>query len=101
MTVSLHFAHVTVSDPEASLAFYRDALGLEVLNDVASGGHHWITLGAADGTGTQLVLSDPYAGRSQSDGDAIHELIVKGVLGMVVFNTDDDLDSVFRYLVNR
>lgn len=96
MTVSLHYAHVTVTDPEASLGFYRDALGLEVLNDVASGGHHWITLGAADGSGTQLVLSDPYAGRSRTDGDTIQELVAKGVLGMVVFDTDDDLDSVFE-----
>ena len=95
MTLSLQYSHITVTDPEASLAFYRDALGLDVLNDVASGGHHWITLGAAGG-GTQIVLSDPYAGRSQSDGDTIQELVTKGVLTNVVFNTEDDLDEVFE-----
>ncbi|WP_348788128.1 VOC family protein [Leifsonia sp. NPDC080035] len=95
MTLSLQYSHITVTDPEAALAFYRDALGLDVLNDVASGGHHWITLGGADG-GTQIVLSDPYAGRSQSDGDAIQELVTKGVLTNVVFNTEDDLDEVFE-----
>ena len=95
MTLSLQYSHITVTDPEAALAFYRDALGLDVLNDVASGGHHWITLGAAGG-GTQIVLSDPYAGRSQSDGDSIQELVTKGVLTNVVFNTEDDLDQVFE-----
>ena len=95
MTLSLQYSHITVTDPEAALAFYRDALGLDVLNDVASGGHHWITLGAAGG-GTQIVLSDPYAGRSQSDGDSIQELVTKGVLTNVVFNTEDDLDEVFE-----
>ena len=96
MTISLQYSHITVTDPEASLAFYRDALGLEVLNDVASGGHHWITLGIAGSGGTEIVLSDPYAGRSQADGDAIQELITKGVLMSVVFRTEDDLDSVFE-----
>lgn len=94
MTISLHYSHVTVTDPEASLAFYRDALGLEVLNDVSSGGHHWITLGAPGG-GTEIVLSDPYAGRSQEDGDTIQELVAKGVLTSLVFRTEDDLDTVF------
>jgi catechol 2,3-dioxygenase-like lactoylglutathione lyase family enzyme len=96
MTISLQYAHITVTDPEESLAFYRDALGLDVLNDVASGGHHWITLGVAGREGTEIVLSDPYAGRSQSDGDAIQELVAKGVLTNVVFRTEDDLDTVFE-----
>jgi catechol 2,3-dioxygenase-like lactoylglutathione lyase family enzyme len=95
MSISLQFAHITVLDPEASLPFYRDALGLDVLNDVASGGHHWITLGSLDAPGTEIVLSDPYAGRSQADGDALQELVVKGALSPVVFRTAD-LDAAFE-----
>jgi catechol 2,3-dioxygenase-like lactoylglutathione lyase family enzyme len=38
MTISLQYCHVTVNDLDHSLAFYRDALGLEVRNDVASDG---------------------------------------------------------------
>ncbi len=87
MTISLQYSHITVTDPEESLAFYRDALGLDVLNDVASGGHHWITLGVAGREGTEIVLSDPYA---------IQELVAKGVLTNVVFRTEDDLDTVFE-----
>lgn len=32
-------------DPDASVAFYRDALGFEVRNDVGYNGMHWITVG--------------------------------------------------------
>jgi predicted enzyme related to lactoylglutathione lyase len=95
MTISLQYYQVTVNDPEESLVFYRDALGLDVLNDVSSGGHRWVTLGSADQPGTQIVLSDPHAGRSQADGDRMQELLTKGVLPIVVFNTDD-LDGTFE-----
>jgi predicted enzyme related to lactoylglutathione lyase len=92
MPVSLHYSPITVSDPEAALAFYRDALGLPVAQDVSSGGHRWITLGEAGGA--QIVLSDPEAGRSPEDGEVLEELVVKGVMGPWVFATDD-LDGLF------
>ena len=38
MSIALQYCHVTVNDVDESLGFYRDALGLEVRNDVASGG---------------------------------------------------------------
>jgi len=41
MTIALQYCHITVNDPDESLGFYRDALGLEVRNDVASGGFRW------------------------------------------------------------
>lgn len=98
MPISLHFAPIPVSDPEEALAFYRDALGLPVANDVASGGHRWITLGAPGGA--QIVLSDPQAGRSEEDAEALEELVVKGALGPFVFATDD-LDGLFEQAVAR
>ena len=95
MSISLQYSHVTVNDPEESLTFYRDALGLDILNDVSSGGHRWVTLGDAGRPGTEIVLSDPHAGRSQADGDALQELVTKGVLGPIVFKTDD-IDATFE-----
>jgi catechol 2,3-dioxygenase-like lactoylglutathione lyase family enzyme len=92
MPISLHYSPIIVSDPEAALAFYRDALGLPVAQDVASGGHRWITLGEPGRT--QIVLSGPLAGRSPEDGAALEELVTKGALGPWVFATDD-LDRVF------
>jgi catechol 2,3-dioxygenase-like lactoylglutathione lyase family enzyme len=95
MTISLQYCHITVNDLDESLAFYRDALGLEARNDVASGGFRWVTLGIAAQPGLEIVLSEPHAGRPQADGDALQELLTKGVLPMIVFRTDD-LDATFE-----
>ena len=47
------------TDPDASLAFYRDTLGFEVRNDVGYQGMRWITVGPADQPGTSIVLFPP------------------------------------------
>ena len=95
MTISLQYCHVTVNDLDESLAFYRDALGLAVRNDVASGGFRWVTLGSTSQPDLEIVLSEPHAGRPQADGDALQELLTKGVLPMIMFRTDD-LDATFE-----
>ncbi|MGW7103353.1 VOC family protein [Streptomyces sp. NPDC054838] len=95
MNISLQYCHITVNDVDEALGFYRDALGLEVRNDVASGDHRWVTLGNAAQPGLEIVISDPHAGRSPADGDALQELLTKGVLPMVVFRSDD-LDATFE-----
>ena len=95
MTISLKFCNITVNDVDESVAFYRDALGFEVLNDVGNGGFRWVTLGDAAHPGAQIVLSEPHAGRSQSDGDVLQELLTKGVLPVIVF-TSDDVDAAFE-----
>ncbi|MFI2565144.1 VOC family protein [Paenarthrobacter sp. NPDC018779] len=97
MNISLKYAHVTVNDVDESLPFYRDALGMKVRNDVGSDGQRWVTLGSDAQPDLELVLSPPHAGRSQADGDAIQELLTKGVMPMLVFNTDD-LDGTFEKL---
>lgn len=95
MTISLQYCNITVNDVEESLAFYRDALGLEVRQDVPQGRFRWVTLGSPDQPGLEIVLSEPHAGRSKADGDSLQELLVKGVLPMLVFRTDD-LDALFE-----
>jgi len=95
MTIALQYTHITVNDVEESIAFYRDALGLEVVQDVSSGGHRWLTFGTESQPGLGIVLSDPRAGRSPADGDALQELLVKGALPNIVFSTDD-LDAAFE-----
>jgi catechol 2,3-dioxygenase-like lactoylglutathione lyase family enzyme len=97
MPIALQYCNVTVNDPDESLAFYRDGLGLAVVNDVSSGGHRWVTLSSEAQPGLGIVLSDPHAGRSQADGDALQELVVKGAIGPIVFSTAD-LDGTFERL---
>ena len=95
MTISLQYTNITVSDVDEALAFYRDALGLDVKQDVSAGDYRWVTLGSDAQPGLGIVLSEPHAGRSQADGDVIQELLAKGVLPMLVF-ASDDVDATFE-----
>jgi catechol 2,3-dioxygenase-like lactoylglutathione lyase family enzyme len=94
MTVSLSTVHILVDDPDAALGFYRDTLGLKVRNEVSLGGFRWITLVADSQPEIAIVLSQPHAGRSQEDGDALAAILAKGELYPVHFRADD-LDTTF------
>jgi catechol 2,3-dioxygenase-like lactoylglutathione lyase family enzyme len=95
MTVSISAVHVLVDDPDAAVAFYRDTLGLTVRNEVARDGFRWVTLATASQPEIQIVLSQPHAGRSQEDGDALAALLAKGELRALHFRSDD-LDATFE-----
>jgi catechol 2,3-dioxygenase-like lactoylglutathione lyase family enzyme len=95
MTVSISAVHVLVDDPDAALAFYRDTLGLVVRNEVARDGLRWITLATDSQPEIQIVLSQPQAGRSKGDGEALAALLAKGELRPLHFRTDD-LDATFE-----
>lgn len=99
MAVSVSHVHVLVDDPDAALEFYRDALGLTVQDEAAHDGFRWITLVPENQPGLQIVLSQPHAGRSKEDGDALAALLAKGELGSI-FLRSDDLDATFAKLAN-
>src|SRR5580700_9400385 len=94
MTIALQYCNITVNDVDEALGFYRDALGLEVRNDVASGRYRWVTVGAP-GQDVDIVLSQPHGGRSQAEGDALLSLVVQGSLQAAIFRSDD-LDTTFE-----
>ncbi|CAN5345287.1 VOC family protein [soil metagenome] len=94
MTVSISQMFISVHDPDAALGFYRDALGLEVFNDVSNGDFRWITVGAP-GQDVAIVLSQPHGGRSQAEGDALLSLVTQGSMQAAIFRTDD-LDATFE-----
>ena len=95
MTISLSAVHILVDDPDAALGFYRDTLGLTVRNEVARDGLRWITLATDGQPEIAIVLSQPHAGRSQEDGDALAALLAKGELRPVHLRSDD-LDATFE-----
>jgi|SRR6187402_851284 len=95
MTIALQYFNVTVADVEESIPFYRDALGLEIVQDVSYDGFRWVTLGSSSQPGIGIVLSVPHAGRSQENGDLLQELLLKGELPILVFRADD-LDATFE-----
>lgn len=97
MTIALKYVNVTVNDVDEALAFYTEGLGLGIQMDVSNGGFRWVTVGSADQPGLGVVLSEPHAGRSQADGDALQELLTKGMLPSIVFLTDD-VDAAFERL---
>lgn len=96
MTLTLSTCFVQVHDPDLSLAFYRDALGLELRNDVGREGFRWITVGAPSEPGVSIVLTN-YVNGGPGDADAIAALAAKGALNGVHFHTDD-LDATFEKL---
>ena len=83
-----------VDDPDLALAFYRDALGLELRSDVAQQGFRWITVGSSAQPGVSIVLTN-YLHGSPEDGAAIAGLVAKGAMNGVHFSTDD-LDATFE-----
>lgn len=93
--ISLKYSPVTVDDVDAAIAFYTEALGLELRGDVASDGHRWVTLGFSSQPGLELVLSEPGGGRSPEDAEALHSLLAKGSLPVIVFAVPD-VDAAFE-----
>jgi catechol 2,3-dioxygenase-like lactoylglutathione lyase family enzyme len=96
MNLTFSQCFVLVHDPDLALTFYRDALGLELRNDVARQDFRWITVGAASQPGVAIVLTN-YLNGSPADGDALAALVAKGALNGVHFHTDD-LDATFEKL---
>src|SRR5580765_5743765 len=79
MNITIRATFLPHTDPDASLAFYRDILGFEVRNDVGYGGMRWITVGSPDQPGTST------------------EMMAKGTYAIITFATSD-LDATFERL---
>ena len=99
MGITIQSSFLPHNDPDASLAFYREALGFEVRNDVAYGGMRWITVGPPDQPDTSIVLQPPAADPGVSDDErrTILELMAKGSYAHIILATAD-LDGAFARL---
>lgn len=97
MDITIYQAMLPHDDPHASLAFYRDALGFEVRNDVEYGGMHWITVGPPNQPETSIVLYPPAAtpGLTDAEKRAVAEMMAKGTYASINLSTPD-LDSAFE-----
>ncbi len=100
MTISISASFLPHEDPDASLAFYRDALGFEVRNDVGYGGMRWITVGPSDQPGVSIVLQPPAIdpGITDEERRTIAEMMAKGTYAGIVLATRN-LDAAFARLV--
>jgi uncharacterized glyoxalase superfamily protein PhnB len=99
MDITIHSSFLPHTDPDASLAFYRDTLGFEVRLDVGQGEMRWITIGPPNQPGTSIVLQPPAADPGITDDErrAIAEMMAKGTYAMIMFATPD-LDGTFERL---
>lgn len=99
MNITIQHTFLPHTDPDASLAFYRDTLGFEVKNDVGRGPMRWITVGPAGQNGPTIVLSPPVVDPVVTDEErqTIAEMMAKGTYAMIVLSTDD-LDAAFDHV---
>ncbi|WP_031009750.1 VOC family protein [Streptomyces sp. NRRL F-5727] len=97
MDINLSQTFITVDDHEKALGFYRDALGLEVRKDVGYQGMRWVTVGSPAQPDVAVVLESPLADPSASETDrqAVVDLMRKGLLRAAIFTTDD-VDAAFE-----
>ena len=102
MNVTIHSSFLPHTDPDASLAFYRDVLGFEVRLDVGYENLRWITVGPVGQPDTAIVLHPPAANPGITDDErrVLLELIAKGTYFGVNLATDD-LDALFAALESR
>ncbi len=99
MDVKLQNCFLSVDDHEKAIAFYRDALGWEVRNDVSAYGMRWTTMGPPSQPDVSVVLQPPAAdpGISASDRETLSDLLAKGLLGGLVLATGD-VDAAFDHV---
>jgi predicted enzyme related to lactoylglutathione lyase len=97
MTITIHQSFLPHDDAEAALAFYRDALGFEVRNDVGYGEMRWITVGPPDQPDTSIVLTPAAVtpGITDDEKRTIGEMMAKGTFAMIILATPD-LDDTFE-----
>jgi extradiol dioxygenase family protein len=89
MITKLNVASIYVLDKDEALDFYVNKLGLEKGNDGRQGDYRWRTV-RVPGAETEISLEQPGAPlHDDATAEQLRELITKGALGGLVFNTDD------------
>lgn len=99
-SLTLVNSFVRTTDPEASLAFYRDVLGLSVAKDVRNGDFRWVTLTTPTQPELEICLEQVGQGAgwmSDDDATAITGLMAKGLLDTLVFRVED-VDALFEHV---
>ncbi|GAB2644103.1 VOC family protein [Kribbella swartbergensis] len=98
MDITIHSTYLPHNDPDAAIAFYRDALGFEVRTDVGYEGMRWITVGPV-GQPVSIVLYPPEAtpGLTEDERRTVTEMMAKGTYASINLATPN-VDETFAKL---
>jgi len=99
MNIKIDASFLPQTNPDESLAFYRDVLGFEIRLDVGYEDMRWITVGPEGQADTSIVLYPPSAtpGLTDDERQLIEEMMAKGTFGSINLRTDD-VDATFAKL---
>ncbi|BDZ57994.1 MULTISPECIES: VOC family protein [Barrientosiimonas] len=98
MDLNISASFLPHTDPEASIAFYRDLLGFEIRKDVGYQQMRWITVGPAGQPDTSIVLTPPTPdgmGITEDEAAMIAEMMAKGTYASLLLATAD-VDQTFE-----
>lgn len=97
--IKLSYCTIAVHDLGEALRFYRDLLGFTVRDDVEFEGRWWVSVSPPSQPDVQIVLEPPglHRGATPADQQAIEDLMANGLLGRLVFVTDD-CDATFEHI---
>jgi catechol 2,3-dioxygenase-like lactoylglutathione lyase family enzyme len=90
MITKLSVTSVWVLDKDEALDFYVNKLGLEKGQDVKQGAYRWLTVRVPGDPGIEISLEQPGPPvQDEATAAQLRELITKGAMGGVVFQTED------------
>ncbi len=101
MIKSLQVTTIYVLDKDEALDFYVNKLGLEVGDDFKQGSYRWLTVRVPGEPGIVVNLEEPGPPlHDEATGAQIRELVTKGAMNGLVFQTDDTR-ALFETLKER
>ncbi|HYM50644.1 MAG TPA: VOC family protein, partial [Candidatus Limnocylindrales bacterium] len=88
--LKISVASIKVLDQDKALDFYVNKLGLEVGSDVKQGPFRWLTVRVPGDQSIEVQLDEPGPPVvDEATAAQMRELIAKGAMGGLVFQTDD------------
>lgn len=104
MIKRLHHACISVSDMDRSLAFYRDILGLKVMDDFEISGEEWDELMQSPKWRSRIVYFEEHVELTQvlstSDGKPVNARPWDHGAIFLIFQVTD-VDKMYSSLVNK